>query len=185
MRNPRQLMRPLQWVRSVADISLCELHDKGFRALILDLDNTLVGYKLLEPAPEVAAWVREAQRLGFAVAIVSNNVSAWVSSVATRLGIVTFVHTALKPLPFGIFAAVKRLRESRAKTIVIGDQLLADVLAAKMLGIPAILTEPIVRTEHKAMWLVRLLERFMLIGTHRVDSIDPSTGRTMVDGASE
>jgi HAD superfamily phosphatase (TIGR01668 family) len=167
LRNPRQFIRPLQWVRSVTDISLEDLHAKDFRALVLDLDNTLVGYKLLEPAPEVAEWIREAQHLGFAVAIVSNNVSAWVSSIATRLGIVTYVHTALKPLPFGIFAAVRQLRVPRARTIVIGDQLLADVLAAKLLGIPAILTEPIVLREHRAMWLVRVLERFMLIGTQR------------------
>ena len=167
VRNPRQLMRPLRRVHSVTDISLQELHAESFRALILDLDNTLVGYKLLEPAPDVAAWIREAQRLGFAVAIVSNNVSAWVSSIATRLGIVTYVHSALKPLPFGISAAVRQLRVPRARAVVIGDQLLADVLAAKLLGMPAILTEPIVLAEHRTMWLVRLLERFMLIGTQR------------------
>lgn len=166
-RNPRQLIRPLRWVRSVADISLAELWDNGFRAIVVDLDNTLIGYKLVEPAPEVAAWVRSAQERGFALAIVSNNVRAWVSSVATSLGIVTYVHTALKPLPFGIFTAVKKLRVGRPQTVVVGDQLFSDVLAAKLLGVPAILTDPIVPHEHHAMWLVRLAERFMLLGTQR------------------
>jgi hypothetical protein len=41
------------------------------------------------------------------------------------------------------------------------------VLAAKLLGINAILTDPIERSEHHAMWLVRALERFMLLGTKR------------------
>lgn len=169
MRFPsaRRFIRPLRWVKSVQDISLEELWAAGFRAIVIDLDNTLVGYKLLEPPPEVAAWVRAAQEKGFAIAIVSNNVRAWVSSIATSLGIVTFVHTALKPLPFGIFRGVRQLRARRSQTVVIGDQLFADVLAAKLLGVPAILTDPIVPREHHAMWLVRLAERFMLLGTDR------------------
>ncbi|MBV8221977.1 MAG: YqeG family HAD IIIA-type phosphatase [Candidatus Eremiobacteraeota bacterium] len=165
--TPRRLMRPLEWLHSVTEISLERLWDQGYRALVLDLDNTLVGYKLLEPAPEVAAWVRAAQARGFVLAIVSNNVRAWVSSVATTLGIVTYVHTALKPLPFGIVRAVKQLRARRSQTLMIGDQLFADVLAAKLLGISAILTDPIVSGEHHAMWLVRAAERFLLLGTQR------------------
>jgi putative phosphatase len=167
LRNPRQFLRPLQWVASVPEISLEQLWSQGFRAIIVDLDNTLVGYKLAEPAPEVAAWVRMAQERGFSIAIVSNNVRAWVAATATRLGIVTFVHRALKPLPLGVLRAVRQLRARRSQTVVVGDQLFADVLAAKLLGVPAILTDPIVVREHRAMWLVRLAERFMLLGTNR------------------
>ncbi len=159
--------RPLRWVRSVLEISLDDLWAEGFRALVLDLDNTLVGYKHVEPTAEVIAWVRKAQTLGFSVAVVSNNVRAWVSSVATALGIVTFVHRAYKPLPFGIFRAVRKLRVTRDKTVVIGDQLFTDILAAKVLGVAAILTDPIVAKEARAMWPLRLAERLALIGTRR------------------
>jgi uncharacterized protein len=160
-------IRPLRWVASVLDISLEQLWSEGFRAIVIDLDNTLVGYKLAEPAAQVVTWVRMAQQRGFAVAIVSNNVRAWVSSVATMLGVVTYIPTALKPLPFGIFRAVRQLRVARNKTIVVGDQLFTDVLAAKILGLRAILTDPIVPREHHAMWLVRLAEKFMLLGMRR------------------
>jgi putative phosphatase len=160
--NPRRLIRPFRIVSSVNAISLEELALEGVRGIVIDLDNTLVGWKLLEPAPEVAAWVRDALDRGFAIAIVSNNVRAWVKSVATRLGIITFVHTALKPLPFGVIRAVKQLRVRRRDTVVIGDQLFADVLAAKLLGIRAILTEPIVTREHRAMSPIRALERYLL-----------------------
>ena len=53
---------------------------------------------------------------------------------------------------------------------MVGDQLFTDVLAAKLLGIRAILTEPIVPKEHRAMNLVRRLERFMLRGPLQRDS---------------
>jgi uncharacterized protein len=161
------MLRPFRWVESVTSISLDELKAQGIRAIIIDLDNTLVGYKHKEPVAEVAAWVRHAQELGLAVAIVSNNVRAWVSSIAEQMGIVTYVHNALKPLPFGVIKAVKQLRVARSEVVVVGDQMFADVLAAKLLGINAILTDPIERSEHRAMWLVRALERFMLLGTKR------------------
>ena len=163
-------MRPLRIVPSVTAISIPDLKSEGVRGIIADLDNTLVGWKLLEPAPEVASWIRTALNSGMAVAIVSNNERAWVSSVASGLGVVTFVHTALKPLPFGIFRAVKKLRVRRRETIVVGDQLFTDVLAAKFLGIRAILTEPIVTKEHRVMDFVRRLERYMLRGPLRRDS---------------
>ncbi|HKW45761.1 MAG TPA: YqeG family HAD IIIA-type phosphatase [Candidatus Eremiobacteraceae bacterium] len=156
------MIRPFRIVPSVHSISLDELRSEGIRGIVIDLDNTLIGWKLLEPAPDVAKWVRDALDRGFAIAIVSNNVRAWVKSVATLLGIITFVHTALKPLPFGVIRAVKQLRVRRSETVVIGDQLFADVLAAKLLGIRAILTEPIVTREHRVMSPIRALERYML-----------------------
>lgn len=165
--TPRHYLRPLRVVASIARISLDSLRREGVRGIVVDLDNTLVGWHHLEPSPEVADWVKRALAGGYAMAIVSNNVRAWVSSIATMLGVVTFVHSALKPLPFGIFRAVKQLRVARSEIIVIGDQLFADVLGAKLLGIRAILTEPIVPKEHRAMALVRSAERFMLRGARR------------------
>ncbi|MBV8164164.1 MAG: YqeG family HAD IIIA-type phosphatase [Candidatus Eremiobacteraeota bacterium] len=155
------LIRPLRRVPSVLDISLEELWREGYRAIIIDLDNTLVGYRLREPAAEVVAWVRAAQARGFSLAIVSNNVRAWVRSIATFLGIVTYVSNALKPLPFGLFRAVRHLRVSRKEAIVVGDQVFTDVLGARLLGLAVILTEPILR-EHAGMGLVRWAERRML-----------------------
>lgn len=160
------LIRPLRWVATVMDISLDELWAQGYRAIIIDLDNTLVGYRRVEPAEEVIAWVRAAQTRGFALAIVSNNVRAWVSSIATFLGIVTYVPAALKPLPFGLFRAVRKLRVPRKETVVVGDQLFTDVLGARLLGLTAILTDPLLR-EHRAMSIVRWVERRMLMGMQR------------------
>ena len=167
IRSPRRLIRPYRIVASVTAIPLAELKSEGVRGIIIDLDNTIVGWRLLEPAPEVAAWVRSALDAGFSLAIVSNNERAWVRSIASVLGIVTFVHTALKPLPFGVFRAMKQLRVRRSETIVVGDQLFADILAAKLLGIRAILTDPIVTEEHPAMGFVRRLERYALRGVTR------------------
>lgn len=155
-------MKNLRIVPSVSDIELADLTAEGVRALILDLDNTLVGWRLPKPPEAVESWVRQALDREFSVAIVSNNERAWVSAVAASLGVVTFVHRALKPIPFGMYRALKQLRVSKDKALVIGDQFFTDVLAARLLGIRAILVAPIVAREHKLMRVVRWFERRVL-----------------------
>jgi predicted HAD superfamily phosphohydrolase YqeG len=48
--------------------------------------------------------------------------------------------------------------------VVVGDQLFTDVLAAKLLGMRAILVSPIVAREHWLMSLVRRIERLLVAG---------------------
>ena len=66
------LLKPTINVVAVTDIDLDDLHARGVKGLIFDLDDTLV--HALEPQahPEVLAWV-ERIRPAFKVYIVSNN----------------------------------------------------------------------------------------------------------------
>jgi uncharacterized protein len=163
-RTRGHMLRPVRIVASVSDIPLAQLKEDGVRALILDLDNTLVGWRQPEPPPAVEAWVRDALSAGYALAIVSNNERAWVRAVSTSLGIVTFVHRAFKPIPFGMLRALRQLRVAKAQTLVIGDQLFTDVLAASLLGMRAVLVSPIVAREHWVMSAVRRIERLLVVG---------------------
>ena len=42
---------------SVTSLDPKKLKEKGITLVLADLDNTLVPYKVLEPSPEVAAWM--------------------------------------------------------------------------------------------------------------------------------
>ena len=148
---------PDRYAPRVCDISVMQLSADGIRGVIIDLDNTLVGYRELRPTPEVAEWVTHATQQGLRLVIVSNNVRAWVEEIATHLK-VSFVHKAAKPLPMGFGKALALLGTPRAHTIVIGDQFFTDVLGAKLYGLRVILTEPIAR-EHSLMRMVRRVER--------------------------
>src|SRR5579864_411418 len=118
--------RPDRYATRVSEVPIAELYAEGVRGVIIDLDNTLVGYREQHPAPEVTAWVRAAIAQGLRLVVVSNNVHAWVERIATHLRI-SFVHKAAKPLPMGFGKALALLRTPRDQTIVIGDQFFTDV----------------------------------------------------------
>src|SRR5581483_5848078 len=125
------MLGPDRFAPRLHDISLAELAGLGIRGLIVDLDNTLLGFRETELAAEHLSWVEEAHDRGFAMVMVSNNFSERVRSVAAQLRI-GCVPNALKPLPFGFLRALKQLNLPKHQVAVVGDQLFTDVLGAKL-----------------------------------------------------
>ncbi|MBV8355380.1 MAG: YqeG family HAD IIIA-type phosphatase, partial [Candidatus Eremiobacteraeota bacterium] len=145
----------------IAQISLEQLHEADIDGIIVDLDNTLVAYRGASIAPEVVAWVTAALERGFKVALVSNNFAERVAAIGTQLGVPT-VPSAMKPLPFGFLRAVRVLHTQRSRTVVVGDQLLTDVVGAKLAGLRSILTEPISERGFVTTRVMRVIERALL-----------------------
>jgi HAD superfamily phosphatase (TIGR01668 family) len=155
------VFRPDGYARRLSDVSLDDLRARGFLAIIVDLDNTLVGYGQDHLAAEDRAWIASARDRGFGVCLVSNNFTGRVARVGAELG-VPAIASALKPLPTGFARALRTMHVSRGRTVVVGDQLFTDVLGAKLLGIHAILTEPIVAKDWLGTRILRLFERLLL-----------------------
>lgn len=149
---------------SVWAIKVEDLFAQGRRGAIVDLDNTLVGYRLTEPEQNVASWVRASSADGLRIVIVTNNASPWAHVVAKNLG-VPCITNARKPLPGGFRRALGVLELSRKEVVVIGDQFFTDVLGAKLAGLPVILVPPLVERDplntRPLRWIARLagLER--------------------------
>ena len=160
-RNADDVLRPDLFARRLASISLDDLARDGIRGLIVDLDNTLVGYGQHTLAPTDAAWIASALDRGMRVVLVSNNFSERVARVARELG-VPAIANALKPLPRGFRRALRLLGTPRAATIVVGDQLFTDVLGAKLAGVRVILTEPLVAHDWHGTKMLRFFERLVL-----------------------
>ncbi|MFN2450365.1 MAG: YqeG family HAD IIIA-type phosphatase [Candidatus Baltobacteraceae bacterium] len=156
------MLGPNRFAVRLHDISLEEIAALGIRGLIVDLDNTLLGFRETELAAEHVAWVEEAHERGFAMVMVSNNFSERVRTIAARLRI-ECIPNALKPLPFGFWRAMKRLNLPRKQVAVVGDQLFTDVLGAKLSGnLYTILTEPIESKDFPITMMFRFFERLML-----------------------
>ncbi len=155
------MFRPDSYARRLRDVSLDDLAAAGFRGIIVDLDNTLVGYGQDELSPEDAAWVASARERGFGICLVSNNFNGRVTRVGSALG-VPAISSALKPLPRGFAQALRTLGTEKDHTVVVGDQLFTDVLGAKFLGLHTILTEPIVAKDWLGTRILRFLERVLL-----------------------
>ena len=155
------MIRPDLFVDRLAGVSLDRLAAEGVRALIVDLDNTLVGYGCDEIAHENIAWIAEAKRRGFAVALVSNNFTERVNRVSAEVG-VSAIAGALKPLPHGFLRALSILGASKTQTVVVGDQLFTDVVGARLAGLRVILTRPIEPRDWVGTRVLRFFERMVL-----------------------
>jgi HAD superfamily phosphatase (TIGR01668 family) len=155
------VLRPDAYAASLSSVPLDELAASGVRGIIVDLDNTLVGYGHDACSPHDAAWVARAIGAGFRVVLVSNNFSDRVSRIGAALG-VPAIPNALKPLPTGFLRALALLGTGRRATVVVGDQLFTDVLGAKLCGLRSILTHPLEPRDWYGTRVLRFFERLVL-----------------------
>ncbi|WP_046213614.1 YqeG family HAD IIIA-type phosphatase [Paenibacillus wulumuqiensis] len=141
-----ELLIPKLRVNTVFDIDLEKLYAQGYRGIITDLDNTLVGAKSPTATPELIEWFAKVKKYGFELIIVSNNKMDRVSLFATPLDI-KFVHAARKPSNAPFRKAMKLMNCRDDQTIVVGDQLLTDVYGGNRLGLFTVLVLPIALNE--------------------------------------
>jgi hypothetical protein len=157
---------PTSYAPSVAEIDLVQLAATGFAGVIIDLDNTLVGYRQLAPDDLHARWIIAAREVGLQVVLVTNNATPWAIEVARKLGI-PCIPNARKPLPRGFRRALQLLKLPRKAVVVVGDQLFTDVLGAKLCGLAVILVEPLVAHDPLNTRWLRHIERWLLRGLPR------------------
>jgi HAD superfamily phosphatase (TIGR01668 family) len=156
-----KLFCPNQVANSVLDIDLQQLYSKGITALILDLDNTLLGWDAIEVPNAMRAWVNAACELGFRICIASNSLQERVEGIAKQLG-VPAIPKAIKPAKRPFRRALALLNVKPEETAVIGDQVFTDVLGGNRMGLYTILINPISDKELHYTRMVRHLERRIL-----------------------
>jgi uncharacterized protein len=164
-----RLFTPHYRVRCVWELTPERLRLWGLRSLLLDVDCTLTRYHRGEPLPEVALWIEQIRTAGFSLCLISNGLGPRIEQFAERLGL-PCISRAMKPLPWGVWSAVKKLDSPPAQTAIVGDQIFADVMAGRLAGVRSILVDPI-HPEEEPWWtrMKRLPERVVLsrLGSER------------------
>ncbi len=124
---------------SVYELTPARLAEHGFRALILDIDNTLVSPNAPadDAARSFAARMREA---GIRIMVLSNNGEERARSFAAALAC-PYLAKAAKPRPDGFLKAVELLEADPSSVLVVGDQLFTDIFGAHRAGLPALLVD--------------------------------------------
>ncbi len=136
---------------SVFDIDFQYWYDQGKRLIISDLDNTLISYEEEGPTQSVLGLFEHLEDMGFEVVIMSNNVPKRMELFISGLEI-KGVANARKPLTRNIKKEL--VNHELDEVLLIGDQLMTDVWAAKRLGTSVVLVNPIKRKTEK--WYTRL-----------------------------
>ncbi len=138
---------PNQYLNKVEDITIEFLQKNKIKALILDIDNTLIDYnKNLKESIE--KWVKELRGQGTKMYLLSNtNQKEKVEKVANRLKI-PYQHLAKKPFKYGFKKVQKKLQENPENIAVVGDQIFTDIIGGNRCKMFTILVDPIDKKDY-------------------------------------
>ena len=155
------LFTPAAQVDHIIEVDLDWLERAGVRALLLDLDNTLLAWNHLVISDEVVDWVKEVLARGFSICLVSNAPQLRLEVQSVMLG-VPCVPLAMKPRRRALRRAMAMLGVRSHESCMIGDQVFTDVLAGNRLGMLTVLVVPLHLKEQWWMHWVRKLERWLV-----------------------
>ncbi|MCI8699843.1 MAG: YqeG family HAD IIIA-type phosphatase [Clostridia bacterium] len=139
----KMILYPNALIENVRKIDIEFIKRNKLKALILDVDNTLIDYyKNLEQ--ETITWAKELQGQGVKLYILSNtNKKEKVETVAEKLGKLPYKMFAKKPLKKGFIQIQKELNMKPENIGVVGDQIFTDVIGGNRCKMFTILVEPI------------------------------------------
>ena len=160
------LFTPQYDFHRIEEIPTAFFAQKGIRALLLDVDNTLTGDNSQEVKPEVTAWLERQRQAGLRLFVISNNREARVAPFAGRLGL-EYIADAAKPSKKVVLAKMKEFGVSPQQTALIGDQLFTDILCGNLCGCVTILVEPYAPEGYGLYRIKRPLEKPFLRGYYR------------------
>lgn len=152
---------PNEYVKNIFEIHADALQSKGIKGIITDLDNTLVPWNIKEPTDKIQNWIDEMRKSGIQVTIISNNNHLRVKTFSDPIE-VPYVASARKPLSRAFKQATRKMNLKKEEVVVIGDQLLTDILGGNRAGYYTILVVPIVQSDATITKFNRKIERKIL-----------------------
>ena len=135
-------------VEAVYDLTVESLKKQGIKAVLVDLDNTLIAWNNPDGTPEMKKWLHDLRDAGVQIIVVSNNNQKRVKRAVEKFEI-DYVYWAMKPFTWGIDRALKLFHFEKNEVVMVGDQLMTDIRAAHRAGIRSILVKPLV--EHDSI----------------------------------
>lgn len=126
--------------------------------VFVDLDNTLDSYKAHVASRQVIELKQSLQMYDLNLIIISNNKDHRVKEYADSLG-VSYLASTHKPFKKRLLAYMANNNLNIEESILVGDQLLTDVLLGHNTGLRVILTEKIVKEDQWTTKFNRLIDR--------------------------
>ncbi|MDD9138712.1 YqeG family HAD IIIA-type phosphatase [Fructobacillus sp. CRL 2054] len=150
-------LKPTYCVQSVYDLSVNELKKHHIKAVLTDLDNTLLAWNNPKGTPELHEWLKETKAAGIDVIVVSNNTWDRVKKAVGDLD-VDYTAWSLKPLPRGILKVMHERGLKKDEVLMVGDQMLTDVWASHLAGVKSVLVERLIESDMWQTWVNRFIE---------------------------
>lgn len=150
------LFRPNMYKKNIFEIDYNKLKKQGITCLIFDLDNTL-GLIEHEKCPlKTKKLLKELQK-DFLILISSNNTKKRIAPYLKDLGI-GGVAFSLKPSTKGLRKIKKHYNLNKKEMVMIGDQIVTDILSGNRYKIMTILVDPLGEKDLRITGLNRKIE---------------------------
>ena len=147
---------------NLKSINFDELKQLGIKAVLFDLDSTLMASKSAVYSDEMVAWLKKLQE-DFFVAVVSNNKNPDYIEQVKKISFFPMLFNAGKPRTNAVKNFLNEHNLNISECVLVGDRPLTDVLCGKNLGCKTILVDSITAdTESKLVRCVRGLERITI-----------------------
>ena len=146
--------------KDIYEIDYRGLYNKGFRAVLFDIDNTLVKHGA--PADKKAVdFFNNLKEIGLKTCLLSNNKPVRVEPFAQKTGSY-YIADAKKPSKKNYYKAMELMSSGTEDTVFFGDQIFTDIYGANKCGIHTYLVKPIHPKEEIQIILKRRLEAVVL-----------------------
>src|SRR5699024_5958877 len=142
MKILEDLFLPTYFVNHFSDITPEVLKEKGYKAVMIDLDNTLVAYDEANSNEVVNTWFNALDESEIKIMIVSNGKYDRVSAFSEPEEFI-YIDSARKPFSKGFTKAMRAFGVYPHETLMIGDQVMTDVLGSRRVGVDSALVRPI------------------------------------------
>lgn len=157
------LFTPNYYIHRYDALRVEYLKEHGIELLVCDIDNTLVPHDAADADEAALKFLKQILDAGIQVVFISNNVEERVARFAKCYDL-PYYPFALKPLPKTYWKMMKDYGikgKAKRKVAVLGDQLMTDVLGAKLSGLHVILTNQVVERDLTCTKFNRKLENIV------------------------
>ncbi len=163
------MFAPDYFLNSVFDVDAEFIKNNNCKAVIFDIDNTLVGFTVKHPTEEIKNYIDSLLKSGIKISIASNNNEERVTEFTRSLG-VDFAFRACKPLPFALLKLCKKMNVKPKQTMLVGDQVFTDSLGANLCNMVSVMVDIIDTKENLTFKIKRALEKPVINAKKRKDA---------------
>ena len=171
-----ETLNPEYRFSSLAKITPAWMDRHNYRALLMDIDNTLLPRNSTVVPEKHIDWLQKMQGQGIAIVLASNNGGKRTAAIEKQLednGLrIPVLKWAGKPFPRAYAGAIRLLKEARAaegvdaekfagRILAAGDQLFTDVLGAHWYNLPVAWLRPLSPNDFIGTKVLRFLEKYV------------------------
>lgn len=149
---------PFAYAKSIFDVNIDFFKYLNIKTLLVDLDNTLDSYKCYTPSARVINLKKQLDANEIKLIIISNNRGKRVKCYADSLG-VPYLSSTHKPFKKRLAMYLANNGIKNDESMLVGDQLITDVMLGYNAKINVLLCEPIVKEDQWTTRFNRLIDR--------------------------